>query len=811
MRIVHVIDSLAPQNGGPPAVAVQLSAAQAAEGHDVMLIARSDDTASDDNASVPNAFAWVPGVERVSVKLLGREAGVNRVLVPRARALLTDLIRGAGVVHVHGFWEPMLFAACGVASEHRVPYVVRPAGMLDPWSLTQKHMKKKAALLLGWKRALNEASFVHALNRDERDLIALLGVRCPIEVVPNGVYLESVASAPSAGAFRKLYPELGDSPIVLFLSRLHFKKGLDYLAHAFAWLAKRDPEVKLVVAGPDEGKREKFQERIRALGLTDRVLLTGALYGEEKYAALRDATVFCLPSRQEGFSVAILEALSMGVPAVVSHACHFPEVEESGSGNVVSLNPDVIGGALLRIISDPCLREKMSGRASKLVSENYTWSRISGQCTELYRKRRKASESVREHRVKVLPEGGPLKILHVVWTLDPSAGGVPVVAIKLAVTQALAGHDVHMLVYRTPSATAQISELLGSIAGASKVTVHYIPEPVGLECYTAGNAARACRHLVADCDVAHLHGVWDPILLRVAAEARAVGTPYVVMPHGMLDPWSLSQKPLKKKLAMALLFRRMLNGAMFLHALNRDERDLLAPLGLRIPVELIPNGVFAEDVLDLPPTGTFRAAHPALGDDPYVLFLSRLHFKKGLDYLADAFKRISGNFPRLRLVVAGPDGGARHEFERGIAAVGLTDRVHLVGPLYGSVKAAAMVDAAVFCLPSRQEGFSVAITEALGIGCPCVVTKACHYPEVEEAGAGYCVELDGASVADGLTRVLRDPDARGRMGTLGRALVLGRFTWPVIGKVVVDAYHRHGGKPSGAQFAMDHSVRSVLL
>lgn len=267
-----------------------------------------------------------------------------------------------------------------------------------------------------------------------------------------------------------------------------------------------------------------------------------------------------------------------------------------------------------------------------------------------------------------------------------------------------------------------------------------------------------------------------------------MGVPYVVVPHGMLDPWSLRQKALKKRVALATYMRGVLDRAAFLHALNAEERDLMRPLGLKVPVEVIPNGVFLEEFERMPAAGAFRAAHRGLGQDPYILFLSRLHFKKGLDYLADAFAILAKQRADVRLVVAGSDDGFKGEFERMIAAHGLSGRTHLVGPLYGEEKLAAFNDAACFCLPSRQEGFSIAITESLACGTPAVVSEDCHYPEVGEVGAGTVTALEAGAVAAGLVRVLAGD--RGAMGEAGRRLVRERFNWPAVARTTLGAYGR---------------------
>jgi glycosyltransferase involved in cell wall biosynthesis len=171
-----------------------------------------------------------------------------------------------------------------------------------------------------------------------------------------------------------------------------------------------------------------------------------------------------------------------------------------------------------------------------------------------------------------------------------------------------------------------------------------------------------------------------------------------------------------------------------------------------------------------------------------------LHFKKGLDYLADAFALAANSVPRLRLVVAGPDDGAREPFVQQIARLGLTDRTHVVGPLYGGDKIAAFVDAAAFCLPSRQEGFSVAVTEALACGIPVVISDQCHFPEVQEVGAGRVVPCDAKATGDALSQVLADASAAQRMGDAGAKLIRERFTWPKVAELTMKTYENFGRK-----------------
>lgn len=383
-----------------------------------------------------------------------------------------------------------------------------------------------------------------------------------------------------------------------------------------------------------------------------------------------------------------------------------------------------------------------------------------------------------------------MRICHVITTLDPAAGGPPVVASRLAAALARQDHDVTLAAYEARGKEQAVAKMLAGVPGWDRVKVSTIPYPGGLERYTAGVARRALPSMLAGHDVVHVHGVWDPILRAATIAARSAGIPYVVTPHGMLDPWSLAQSKVKKRAALMLGYRRMLSGAAFIHWLNRDEEALAAPLNLGAPGVVIGNGIFAEELADPPPKGTFRASRPALGDAPYALFMARLHYKKGLDILADAMARLASKRPELHVVVAGPDDGARGDFERRVAGAGVASRVHVVGPLYGTDKLAALVDAAMFVLPSRQEGFSIAITEALACGLPVVVSDACHFPEVAEERCGHVVPLDAAATADRMAELLANPTEAAAMGERGRRLVFDRFTWPQVARQMTDAYTR---------------------
>lgn len=382
MRIIHFLSVLDPRCGGPPMVITRLAAAQACQGEEISLLAYQ----SNRPPSEVNAFlSGVPGIDRVNVETMPAPSRLEWVATRAAASVLRERLLRADLLHIHGVWEPVLCRAASVARQCRVPYVVTTHGALDPWSLGQKWLKKRLALMLAHRRMLEGAEFIHALTEAEDEAVRQAVEPRAVEIVPNGVFLEELRHETRPGQFFASHPELAGRPYVLFLSRMHYGKGLDLLSEAFVRVAKQRPDVMLVIAGPDCGERGRLERRLRELGIESRVLIPGALYGVEKQAALVDAACFCLPSRQEAFSLAILESLACGTPVVISDACRFPDVARVGAGQIVALDAHQLAVALLEVLSDRELRRRMSDAGRRLVGDRFTWPRIASRMLQCYR------------------------------------------------------------------------------------------------------------------------------------------------------------------------------------------------------------------------------------------------------------------------------------------------------------------------------------------------------------------------------------------------------------------------------------------
>ena len=203
-------------------------------------------------------------------------------------------------------------------------------------------------------------------------------------MIPNGIGEHRVGN-PDADS-RPFSDDLADKRVVLFLGRVHPKKGLDILADAFAIVAKTRDDARLVIAGPDEaGQSRKIASRLEKSGVLGQVIFTGMLTGIRKARALATADVFVLPSYSEGFSMAVLEAMATGLPVVISRQCYFPEVDQSNAGIVVETRADELAVALGRLLDDPGLRREMGQNGQEMIRHGYTWDSIASRMTEFYR------------------------------------------------------------------------------------------------------------------------------------------------------------------------------------------------------------------------------------------------------------------------------------------------------------------------------------------------------------------------------------------------------------------------------------------
>jgi glycosyltransferase involved in cell wall biosynthesis len=295
------------------------------------------------------------------------------------RALARDLTR-FDLVHVHGLWHWPGWDAARLARRRGVPYVVSPRGMLEREALAIRGGRKAVAFHLVERRRLQSAACLHATSRREEETLTAARFGPPVVFAPNGVTLSELASDDARPTLDRF--GIGTHRFVLFLGRVHSIKRLDLLAAA--WGRLRDRDVRLVIAGPDEGgHRATLAGAFAHLGAD--VVWTGEVGGREKADLLSAASALVLCSDSESFGLSVAEAMATRTPVVVTRTCPWPEVEREGAGRWVDHDADAIANAVDEISSNPTLARTMGERGRALVEREYTWPATARVVAQAYR------------------------------------------------------------------------------------------------------------------------------------------------------------------------------------------------------------------------------------------------------------------------------------------------------------------------------------------------------------------------------------------------------------------------------------------
>jgi glycosyltransferase involved in cell wall biosynthesis len=299
---------------------------------------------------------------------------------------LEAVVRGAEVVHMHGLWQGHTRRGARTARTARVPYLITAHGMADPWALRHKYWKKRAYTALVEGKNLRRAWCLHALSRPEIGHLRALAPRTPVAFIPNGVDLRPFDGLPARSALESEFPALAGKFVLLFFGRLHVKKGLDLLARALARVKDDFPDLHVLLAGNDDGALKPFLDQIEADGLSARVTWVGHVSGERARWVWGAADAFILPSYSEGFSMAVLEALASRLPAVITSACHFPEL--AGASGAIVVEPsaeDVTRGLRELLERSPAERAELARNGRALVERSYTWDQQARRLAAVYR------------------------------------------------------------------------------------------------------------------------------------------------------------------------------------------------------------------------------------------------------------------------------------------------------------------------------------------------------------------------------------------------------------------------------------------
>ncbi|MEP7288390.1 MAG: glycosyltransferase [Chloroflexota bacterium] len=378
MRILHVTPYYAPawSYGGVVSAVTGLAEAQAERGHSVTILTTDALSQSERN---PLRRERIGAIDVIRCRNLSNtlRSRYNLSLPPGVWATFRELVRDVDIVHTHE-----LRTVENLLISHVRPVILSPHGTLS--HATGRSTFKQTWDSLFGQSLLRKIDGIAALTNaevdDSRALWKLLNVPIPvIQIIPNGV----AAGFAVSGDLRPRYG-LGDGLVVLFLGRLHERKGLRYLIPAFAEATHDLPQARLLIVGPDEGMLAAAKTLAAETGIAERVTFTGLLQGADQRAALATADLFVLPAVGEGLSMAALEAMAAGLPLIVTPGCNLPNVEKRGAGLLVAREIELIAGAIRALLHDQDRRAAMGTAGRAWVQESFTWPAIAAQTEALY-------------------------------------------------------------------------------------------------------------------------------------------------------------------------------------------------------------------------------------------------------------------------------------------------------------------------------------------------------------------------------------------------------------------------------------------
>ena len=376
MRILNVTETYAPflEFGGPPVKVRALAEGLARKGHQVTVVTADwglgKRAAATDvkNTSEWSPFGWRRKENKVETIYLPTWLHYRQVSWnPAVKRFCGTRLGDFGIAHIFGLYDllgPSVAAACRVRA---IPYVVEPIGMFIP--IVRNLGLKRMYHRIWGRKLLQGASAVVATSEQEIEELASGGIpRAKIVMRRNGV--EAPESWPERGAFRSRLELPKDAKLVLFLGRLSMKKSPELLLRAFAEVSRQLDGTKLVFAGPDEGGMKRQLEQVaEQLGVSQCVQFAGPLFGQDKWAAYRDADVFVLPSENENFGNSAAEAVAAGTPVIVTEQCGIAPLLANEAGLVVKHEVQDLAKVLARFLTDDKLRGHLRAGCAKVTKE----------------------------------------------------------------------------------------------------------------------------------------------------------------------------------------------------------------------------------------------------------------------------------------------------------------------------------------------------------------------------------------------------------------------------------------------------------
>lgn len=363
MRVIHIVPAITEEASGPSYSVPRLCESLIGTGVDVQLAVL-------DWASAPVGLPYLkPFPLGLGPRRLGVSPSMRRWLEAEADSGRVDLI------HNHSLWMMPNVYSGRACRKGRCRLVVSPRGTLSAWALGRSALRKKIFWHLLQAPALREAACFHATAESEFEDIRRLGFRQPVCILPNGIDVPPLEETPKGGR-RQL----------LFLGRIHPKKGIDVLLRAWQAVEQRFPDWDLLIAGPDNGGYLRAMQALAAQLRLERVVFRDPLFGEEKLRAYRAASLFVLPTHSENFGMTVAEALAAGTPAIVTRGAPWAGLAEQGAGWWIEIGVAPLIACLEQALAASPQRLRDMGRVGhEWMKRGYSWYGIGGQFLATYR------------------------------------------------------------------------------------------------------------------------------------------------------------------------------------------------------------------------------------------------------------------------------------------------------------------------------------------------------------------------------------------------------------------------------------------
>lgn len=386
MKILHVTPFFKPswEAGGPPRSVYELARRQVKKGHHVTVFTTDGFKKRLDVKK--NKPLDVEGIKTYYFRNLSLYmAGALNFTLPYYLPLVArKKIKEFDIIHIHEHRTFLAMVAHHYAHKYHLPYLLQPRGSAP--KVNKNKLKEIFDKIAGNDIVYHSCKILATSKMEQeqyKNYFPLLDMD-KVELLPNGIDLDTYQVLPAEGQFRKDYGIKKEEIIILYLSRLYSTKGLDILIQSISEILEDKPFIRLVIAGPDDHYQDKLEEMISQLKIEDRVLITGPLYGKKKDEAYRDADIFVLPSQTESFGNVVVEAMASFNPVVVTRTCGVSEWLNPDNSVVINYDKLELKRALLDLLNDNDKRIKMSQNARKKVMSTFNWDKIVDELDEIY-------------------------------------------------------------------------------------------------------------------------------------------------------------------------------------------------------------------------------------------------------------------------------------------------------------------------------------------------------------------------------------------------------------------------------------------